>query len=282
MLNQEQVDQYRRDGYTVAADFLDPDEVAGLLDTIAEICRGNTLAEHDKERMEMEPDQAPEGTAVRRIYEPCTHYPSFNDLSESGKLLDGIEQLLGPDLIYHYSKINMKPAEIGSVVEWHQDLSYYPLSNRDSLAVLFYLDDTSKENGCLQLLPGRHNGPLLGHEREGYFQGMITEEVDASDAACAEGSAGTAVFMNCMTPHASTTNQSVRPRRTLILSYRAADAFPIYYGPQTDRVESYVRLVRGSASPTARFTMSEFPIPQYKRKIASLYELQDSARRGET
>ena len=166
-------------------------------------------------------------------------------------------------------------------MEWHQDLSYYPLTNRDSLAVLFYLDDTDEKNGCLQLLPGRHQGTLMGHSREGYFQGMVTEEVDATDAVSAEGAAGTAIFMNCMTPHASTTNQSERPRRTLILSYRAADAFPIYYGPQTDKVESYARLVRGRLSPMARFTMSEFPIPRYKRKIASLYELQEQSRVGE-
>jgi phytanoyl-CoA hydroxylase len=282
MLNQEQVDQYQQNGYTVVPDFLSPNEVAGLLDAIEQIVLGSTLAEHDKDRLEMEPNQPPDGTYVRRIYEPCSHYPLFNDLSEAGKLLDSAEQLLGSDLVYHYSKINMKPAEIGSVVEWHQDLSYYPLTNRDSLAVLFYLDDTSQENGCLKLLPGRQQGPLLGHAREGYFQGKITEEVDASDAVFAEGAAGTAIFMNSMTPHASTTNQSTRPRRTLILSYRAADAFPIYYGEQTHRVESYVRLVRGSLSSTARFTMSQFPIPQFKRKIASLYELQESSRERET
>ena len=43
----------------------------------------------------------------------------------------------------------MKPS-IGSK-GIHQDLSYYPLTNTDSLAVLFYLDDTSEENGALQL-----------------------------------------------------------------------------------------------------------------------------------
>ncbi len=226
----------------------------------------------------MEPDQPPDGAAVRRIYEPCAHYPLFKALSESDQLLDSIELLLGPDLLYHYSKINMKPAEIGSVVEWHQDLSYYPLTNRDSLAVLFYLDDTRVENGCLQLLPGRHQDPLMDHSREGYFQGKVTQAVEAAGAEFAEGAAGTAIFMHCMTPHASTTNQSNRPRRTLILSYRAADAFPIYYGPQTARVETHVRLVRGCPSQTVRFTMDEFPVPHFKRQIASLYELQESAR----
>ena len=155
----------------------------------------------------------------------------------------------------------MKPPEIGSVVEWHQDLSYYPLTNRDSLAVLFYLDDADAENGCLQMLPGRHEGDLLAHTREGYFQGRATEAVDSSEAVLVEGKAGAAIFMHCMTPHASITNRSNRSRRTLILSYRAADAFPIYYGEMTSHVETYTRLVRGHRAQMARFTMKEFPIP---------------------
>lgn len=31
------------------------------------------------------------------------------------------------------------------------DLAYYPLTNTDSLAVLFYLDDSDRENGCLRV-----------------------------------------------------------------------------------------------------------------------------------
>ena len=42
-----------------------------------------------------------------------------------------------------------------------------------------------------------------------------------------EGKAGTAIFMNCMTPHSSNQNRSPFPRRTLILSYRSSDAYPI-------------------------------------------------------
>ena len=192
-----------------------------------------------------------------------------------------MEGLIGPNILYHYSKLNMKPPEIGSVVEWHQDLSYYPMTNRDSLAVLFYLDDADAENGCLQMLPGRHEGDLLAHTREGYFQGRATETVDSSEAELVEGKAGTAIFMHCMTPHASITNRSNRPRRTLILSYRAADAFPIYYGEMTSHVETHTRLVRGHRAQMARFTMKEFPVPYYKERSASLYELQERSRKGE-
>ena len=278
MLQQHQIDQFTAAGYTVVPGLLERDQVAQLLAAIESIAGGNTRAEHDAERMEMEPDQSPDGTAVRRIYEPCTHYPEFRALAESPAVLDRVAQLLGPDLTYHYSKINMKPAAVGSVVEWHQDLSYYPLTNRDSLAVLFYLDDTDEENGCLQMLPGRHDGPLLQHDRDELFRGMVTEQVEAAAAEPASGVAGTAIFMHCMTPHASVANRSTRNRRTLILSYRAADAYPIYYGSQTDKVEAHARHIRGIPSAVARFTMSEFPVPRYPRRIASLYDLQESSK----
>jgi len=281
MLTEKQITEYHQKGYTVYPNFLTPDEVAELLTETEKITRGNTLAKHDKTRMEMEPDQPPDGARVRRLYEPCTYYPLFRALSESDKLLDTVEQLVGPDILFHYSKLNMKPPEIGSVVEWHQDLSYYPLTNRDSLAVLFYLDDADAENGCLQMIPDRHEGHLLEHTRNGYFQGRVTETVDASKAELVGGKSGTTIFMHCMTPHASTTNRSNRYRRTLILSYRAADAFPIFCGEMTLHAEAHVRLVRGRRLQVARFTMTEFPTPRYKEKSASLYELQERSRKEE-
>jgi ectoine hydroxylase-related dioxygenase (phytanoyl-CoA dioxygenase family) len=239
---------------------------------------------YDKTRLEMEPRQPPTGRFVRRIYEPCTYYAHFRELSESEALLASVEQLLGPNLLFHYSKINMKPSEIGSVVEWHQDLTYDPLTNTDSLAVLFYLDDTKVENGCLQVIPGLQSSQPLDHTLNGFFQGRITESVDNSRAVPIVGRAGTAIFMNCLVPHASATNTSNRPRRTLILSYRAADAFPVYAGEATVKGELHVRLVRGVRSAKARFTLAEFPIPKQERATASLYELQELSRTklGET
>jgi phytanoyl-CoA hydroxylase len=281
MLTAEQVAQYRRDGYVVSPGLLERDEVDALLWDVEAICAGNTLADHDKTRLEMEPNQGPDGTRVRRVYEPCTHYARFRDFSESAKLLDCVEQLLGPNLTFHYSKINMKPPAIGSVVEWHQDLSYYPLTNPDSLAILFYLDDADTGNGCLQVIPGEHRGRLLDHTRDGIFQGRVTEPVDDSRAIPLEGKSGTALFMHAMMPHASVTNTSNRPRRTLILSYRAADAFPIYCGEMTANSETNARLVRGKIATEARFAMPDrFPIPRYPRTTASLYELQALSREG--
>lgn len=274
MLSATLVDQFHRNGFCAAEGFLTPEEVAGFLKSMDRVCAGATVARHDATRVEMEPDQGREGNRVRRVYEPCTYYPEFRALSDSNKLLDSIAQLVGENVLFHYSKINMKPPEIGSVVEWHQDLAYYPLTNTDSVAVLFYLDDAGRANGCLQVIPGVHRNGILNHSSGGLFRGQVTETVDASKAIALEGAAGTAIFLHGMTPHASAPNTSAYARRTLILGYRAADAYPIYAGETTVHAEQHVRLVRGEHSLRARFEMQDIPIPRYHDIPKSLYELQ--------
>lgn len=278
MLTSEQVDQFQRDGYCSAPGFLTSEEITALLSGVDWICAGATVAHHDAGRMEMEPDQAPEGTRVRRIYEPCTYYPEFRTLSDSPKLLDSVAQLLGENLLFHYSKINMKPPNIGSVVEWHQDLAYYPLTNTDSLAVLFYLDNADRTNGCLQVFPGVGRNGILNHSCDGFFRGQITEPIDASRAVAIEAPASTAIFLHGMTPHASAPNTSAHARRTLILGYRAPDAYPIYLGETTLHAESHVRLVRGKQLSNARFGTLPMPIPRYEGVAKSLYDLQQRFR----
>src|SRR5438105_237809 len=214
MLSRELVDQFQQDGFCAAEGFLTPGEVAGFLKSMDRVCAGATVERHDATRVEMEPDQGRDGSRVRRVYEPCTYYPEFRALSDSKKLLDSVAQLVGDNVLFHYSKINMKPPEIGSMVEWHQDLAYYPLTNTDSLAVLFYLDDADRANGCLQVIPGVHRNRILNHSRHGFFRGQITETVDGSKAIALEGAAGTAIFLHGMTPHASAPNTSPHARRT--------------------------------------------------------------------
>ena len=51
----------------------------------------------------------------------------------------------------------MKPSRVGSAVEWHQDLAYFPHTNPDLVNTLIYLDDATEENGCLQVLPRQHD-----------------------------------------------------------------------------------------------------------------------------
>ena len=280
MLTAQQISQYRDEGYTVLHEFLSRSAVDAILSAIEDLTATSTVAHHDASRLEMEPNQKPEGRKVRRIYEPCTHYPRFRSLSESMDLLDVIEQLIGPNLIFHLSKINMKPAVLGSVVDWHQDLTYYPLTNTDSVTVLFYLEDADASNGCLQVIPCAHRR-VLNHTSQGLFQGRVTETIDASKSVFLAAKAGSAILMHCLTPHSSAPNNSPHPRTTLIMSYRAADAFPIHLTLRTEAQEAHARLVRGKELTVARFGLTSFPISRFPRNTKSLYELQEMSRKEE-
>ncbi len=280
ILDERHVRDYRRQGFACVTGFVAPESLATFRREADRIASALTASGFDPAHVEMEPNQGASGHVIRRIYEPCEHYAPFREYAELAAILDAVQQLIGDNLLLHYSKLNMKPAEVGSVVEWHQDLSYYPLTNHDSLAVLIYLDDADETNGCLKILPGRHRADLMDHTASGVFQGCITEPVDETEAVNLVGGAGTAIFLDAMTPHASTQNHSGRQRRTLIVSYRAADAFPIHIDNRTAATEAYTRLVRGTRPHQARFTFRRFPIPIYGAKEASLYQLQELSRRN--
>ena len=276
LLSDVQVRQYHDDGFTVAHDFLNHKEVDLLLEDLEEITQGNTLSDFDESRVEMEPDQPPEGALVRRVYDPCTHYPRFVGLSENERILDCVEQLIGPDIIFESSKVNMKPPQIGSVVEWHQDGAYGVLTNLDNLAVLMYMDDANRSNGCTQVIPGLHKEPLLDHSSNGYFTGKVTEVLDTSKAVPIEGNAGTLIFLHSMVPHSSLVNKSNRSRRTVIWGYRAAHAYPIYTGQVgSNKLD---RLVRGSWLDYVRFEEMERVVPRYPEGASSLYQIQERSR----
>ena len=123
MLTATQVEAYRSQGFCVVHGFFTEAESRRMLDAMASICKGATLAQHDSTRLEMEPHQSPDGTKVRRVYDPCTHYDVFRDLACGSRLVDCMVQLLGPVVVFFSSKIYVKPPEIGSLVEWQQDMA---------------------------------------------------------------------------------------------------------------------------------------------------------------
>src|SRR5437879_4649955 len=99
-MNDQLAQDYFQNGYTLHPSLLDSRRVKNLLGEIERICGDNTLAAHDKSRLEMEPDQPPSGKLVRRIYQPCTHYEAFRELSESAELLDLVEKFIGPNILF--------------------------------------------------------------------------------------------------------------------------------------------------------------------------------------
>ena len=276
MLSPKQINQYSDNGFTVKRGMISKNDISKLLVEIDRIIGESTASHFDPDTLEMEPDQDYSGRLVRRIYDPCTKYEPFVNLSENIEVLNCVEQLIGPNLVFNQSKINMKLPQIGSEVEWHQDMAYGLLTNKKCLALLLYLDDADKTNGCLQVIPQQHNNRLFDHSLKGVFQGKVTENIDKNSAVAIEAEAGTVIFLHCMTPHSSLPNASNKPRRTVIWGYRAADAYPVNIGDEG--LVDVDRIVRGQKSHNAIFEEMNLQVPMYPQKGMSLYEIQERSK----
>ena len=276
MLSPKQINQYSENGFTVKRGMISKNDISKLLVEIDRIVGESTASHFDPDTLEMEPDQDDSGRLVRRIYDPCTKYEPFVNLSENIEVLNCVEQLIGPNLVFNQSKINMKLPQIGSEVEWHQDMAYGLLTNKKCLALLLYLYDADKTNGCLQVIPQQHNNRLFDHSLKGVFQGKVTENIDKNNAVAIEAEAGTVIFLHCMTPHSSLPNASNKPRRTVIWGYRAADAYPVNIGDEG--LVDVDRIVRGQKSHNAIFEEMNLQVPMYPQKGMSLYEIQERSK----
>ena len=73
---------------------------------------------------------------VRRIFSPIAHHQAFHDLVFNPKIVDVVENLIGPDIQLHHTKLNLKPPSKEARFEWHQDYPFFPHTNFDLLAVM--------------------------------------------------------------------------------------------------------------------------------------------------
>ncbi len=272
-LTKGQIGHYHREGWLLVEGVLDAADLAGLREAIHEVTAAARAGAIDGGFIELEP--ADTGTpALRRIIDPYARHEAFRVVAHDPRVVDRVESLLGPDLDLHHSKLNCKPARVGSPVKWHQDLAYYPHSNDGVLAVLIYLRDASEANGCLQVLPRRHHAYLDHSTPSRAFAGRVVDEADIDTAPRAlAGPAGSAVFLHGLTPHSSLPNLSKSDRPTLIFAYRAGDAYPLYYGAVMVEDEAVQRPVRGRRSRHARFGGPPPIVPRID-DTSSLYEIQ--------
>ncbi len=279
----EQLDGYRSRGYLLLPSLLDSSTLAALHEVIDTLV-AEALSGGGEGVMELEPESLDGEPIARRLCDPFERHQAFRDLCVDTRLLGGIESLIGPDIGLHHSKLNMKPPHVGSAVEWHQDLAYFPHTNDDLVTALIYLDDATLENGCLQVIPGLHKAYLDHHDEDGRFSGLITDRLFQDETSRAEplaAPAGSVILMHCLLPHSSLPNRSSKGRRTLIFEYRASDALPILYSPRAVGTEEKARHLRGKPARFARLAGPPPLIPRLENN-QSLYQLQEEtlARRA--
>ena len=131
------------------------------------------------------------------------------------RFLNVVEDLIGPDIILHHSKLFQKPAEAGSPFPMHQDWPYFPTVHDTMIAGIIHVSDATDEMGCLRVYPGSHKlGRIEGSD--GRRQNDVIDQYPIEDATIVEAKAGDVVFFHYFTLHGSMPNRSDRVRKTVL------------------------------------------------------------------
>lgn len=265
MLSPEQIERYREDGYLVVEGVFDPDTVAALRRATDGFVERSRAVPASDGIFDLAKGHSPEHPQLRRIKGPEAHHPAYDAVMRAPAVLDIVEALLGPDVRFDHGKLNLKaPGATGVAVEWHQDWAFYPHSNDDMLAVGVMIDDCDAGNGPLLVVPGSHRGPVWDHHHDGRFCGALdpaAADLDPARAVALTGPAGSISVHHVRMVHGSMENRSDRPRRLLLYSYAAADAWPLLGArglSSLDLAEFDSRMLRGQ--PTLAPRLAAVPV----------------------
>jgi phytanoyl-CoA hydroxylase len=279
MLTKQQIEEYHEKGYLGLEHVLSAAEVEELRAVTDEFVeKSRQLTDHTGE-FDLEPDHTPEFPKVRRLKKPHKIHQTYAKTLRHPAMLEIASALVGTYAMHsNGTKLNMKSEGIGSPVHWHQDWAFYPHTNDDLLAFGVAIDDMTRENGCLLVIPGSHKGRIYDHHLDGHFCGAVTEpDFDDSAAEAIEIKAGGISIHHVRTLHASLPNISAKPRRLLLQQYCAGDSIPLQSVAQVPLAwdEFVASFVQGE--PTLDIRMENLPVrmPQPPAlKGGSIYENQ--------
>jgi len=195
-LSAKQIEQYRRDGYVCPVPVMPVAEALGL-------------------RRKLEAVEAKQGGRLEAAQRSRAYllFKWLDDLIRDPRVLDPVEQLVGPDILCWSTIFWIKDAGSKSFVSWHQDNTYWGLSSRNVVTAWFAISDASVEAGCMKVMPGTHQGDTLRHEDTYDEDNMLTRGqsirgLDEARAAYMPLKAGEMSLHNYCLAHGSGPNLS--------------------------------------------------------------------------
>ena len=207
VLNENDVAQYRELGYLHALPVFSAEQTADMRAKLEAF-----EAEHESAFDEGRPES---GARFQGSYRFKSHllFKWLADAIRHPKILDAVEDLIGPDILCWTTHWFIKEAQSNQYVSWHQDSNYWGLETDDLVSVWVALSPATLESGCIRLLPGSHRGPPMAHidtyaEDNMLTRGQSIPNVDESKAVNLEVMPGEVAIFDYRLAHASYPNRS--------------------------------------------------------------------------
>ncbi len=237
-LTEDQCEEFRERGWTVAPSVFNADEVRLLSDAALRVL------ERPGPEVGREADGSPHVSWGMHLFDR-----QLAALCRHKNLINPSKTLLGNDVYVHQSRINIKQTN-GSVVAWHQDFGTYHrvdgVPEPRGVMIGVFLDDVTEVNAPLLGVPGSHKEGLVStasldptspdFEEVSKYRYDITKEtmaglVERHGLETITGPSGSVLFMDMTVVHGSTVN--ISPLRRLLLFVNVC--------PVDNRGETYER-----------------------------------------
>ncbi len=277
VLSQAQRESYFERGYLCVPAFTGGD----WLERLQQVSAGFLAASREETRSGPVFDLAPGHSAatprVRRLKTPDVRDGAYWDYAR-GPLAEVAADLLGPDVVFHHTKLNFKWQDESDRVKWHQDAQFFPHTNYNVLTIGTYLADTGMDNGPLAVIPRSHAGELYDQYDDqdrwvGHLSDADAARLPLDEVEYLTGPAGSITIHSCRTVHGSPASRSATPRPLLLNCFTSADAKP--YTPHPQPTEHTYTVVRGRPARWAHHDPRPCLIPpDWSGGYTSIYAAQ--------
>ena len=210
LLKPSSTEQYVKKGYCHPIDALTREE--------ATVCLAHL------ERYESNIGQPIDG---KYRHKPHLLFPWLHDLISHPRVLDAVEDVLGPNILCWGSSFFIKEPEDPGYVSWHQDATYWGLDRPDVCTAWIALTPSTRANGCMRVASGSH-GKQLTHTDTFHKDNLLSRgqeinaEVDEKDAVDLELSPGQMSLHHVRIIHGSNPNPTTTRRVGFAIRYIAA------------------------------------------------------------
>jgi ectoine hydroxylase len=279
VLTQEQREFYFENGYLQLEGFVSDEWLERLWQVTNGYIDQSRGLDESSQVFDLEPNHSADNPRLRRITHPVELDPVYQEFTFEGPIVDVAEDLVGPDVKFHHSKLNFKWSDGGEEVKWHQDIQFWPHTNYSPLTIGVYLDDVDDEMGPMGVIPGSHREEIYDqYSDEGHWTGSIKDRdmdrVRMDDVVWLKGKRGSVTVHNCRMVHGSMPNNSPRSRPLLLQTYSSADALTLI-GSIVDNLPKSNSIIRGKPARWVQFDPEPCQIPpDWSKGYTSIFALQ--------
>ena len=155
--------------------------------------------------------------------------PFVDEITRSEAVLNPVMEILGPNILVWNSSFFIKEANTKDFISWHQDLTYWGLTDSHEVTAWIALSEASIQSGCMKFIPGSHTGCIVEHKDTFHENNLLSRgqelavEVNEADAVNVVLQPGEMSLHHGQVFHSSNFNQSADRRIGLAIRYITPD-----------------------------------------------------------